>query len=192
MKEKLLLKSLRICKISKLNLICFVYFCLVLGAFSQDSFSALPKNFKTIQLGMSLNEVKAALLRDSQFGYRGDRDVSLIPSTGQQLIETSGNTFLDKCWFQFYDGSLYIMTINMNQKEMDYFSVFNTLCKKYGNPTSLSPDKASWNGSSVIMTLEKPLAIKYTDAEVYSKIQNEAFVDNAAMEIVRQEFLDSL
>ena len=37
---------------------------------------------------MTVDEVKAALKKNPQFGYRGDRDFSLLPGTNRVLIET--------------------------------------------------------------------------------------------------------
>ena len=45
--------------------------------------SALPKGYGSIELGMSVDEVKSELKKNTDFGYRGDRDVSLSPKTKQ-------------------------------------------------------------------------------------------------------------
>ena len=81
-----------------------------------------PKGYKGISLGMSFDDTKIALLKDSDFGYHGDRDVSLIPGTNKTLIETDanyghGSNYLERCWFQFTNDYLYIITININQEK---------------------------------------------------------------------------
>ena len=48
----------------------------------------LPRGYKNIELGMSLDETKNNLVKNSEFGYHGDRDVSLVPGTNKVLIET--------------------------------------------------------------------------------------------------------
>ena len=53
-----------------------------------DQGSSLPGGYSKISLGMSVDEVKDALKSDSQFGYRGERDVSLLPGENRTLIET--------------------------------------------------------------------------------------------------------
>lgn len=158
-------------------------------AFSQAS---LPSGYRDIKLGMSLEQVKAALLRDADFGYRGERDVSMLPDGDRNLIETKGNGYLADCWFQFTDEKLYTISININTDKMDYYSVFNTLCGKYGNPDELNPERCSWNGSSVIMMLEKPLCIKYIDVKLSSGLEEKAQVEAASEEKARKSFLDSL
>ena len=75
---------------------------------------------------------------------------------------------------------------------MDYYSIFSTLCKKYGNPIYLDPEKATWEDEDVILSLEKPLCLKYTDAKISGQILEQAEVQQATIEYLRQGFLDSL
>ena len=156
-----------------------------------------PKGYKGIKLGMTFEETKEALVKDSDFGYHGERDVSLIPGTNKTLIETDanyghGSNFLERCWFQFYDDSLFIITINVNQQKMDYYSMFTTLCKKYGEPTDFNPQKATWQSQDVTFTLEKPLTLKYIDNEVFDMTQNYSNINASPTEITQQMFLDEL
>ena len=169
---------------SQKKLALLLMFMLSFFAFSQEIKSTdyqpdntnLPTGYSTVKLGMSLEDVKTALLRDPDFGYRGERDVSLLPGENRHLIETRGADFLGNCWFQFHENALYIISINVNPDFMDYYSIFSTLCKKYGNPNYLDPEKATWEDESVILSLEKPLCLKYTDAQTYQKLtKNQKF-----------------
>jgi len=160
--------------------------------FSQSANISLPLGFSTVKLGMTLEDVKMALLKDPDFGYRGDRDVSLLPGENRHLIETKGGSFLGNCWFQFHEEALYIISVNVNQDFMDYYSIFNTLCKKYGNPKYLDPEKATWEDENVILSLEKPLCLKYTDAKVNNQILEQSKAEQAAIEYLREGFLNSL
>ncbi len=166
-----------------------IFLCIAFFACSQSS---LRSGCRAITLGMSLDQVKSALLRDEEFGYRGERDVSMLPDGDRNIIETKGNGYLADCWFQFTEEKLYTIIININTDKMDYYSVFNTLCGKYGNPDELTPELCTWNGSSVIMSLEKPLCIKYIDVALSGKIEDKAKTEAAAAEVARQDFLDSL
>lgn len=164
---------------------------------NSQSSQNLPNGFRKIQLGMTLDEVKSALQKDAQFGYRGDRDVSLLPSDNQTLIETDTSrtapySFLDRCWFQFYEGRLYTITLNLKQEKLDHYSIFSTLCQKYGNPNSLDPEKSEWKNDSVIMTLERPLTLKYVDKNVFNELLEKSLVNKSAQEITREMFLDEL
>lgn len=157
----------------------------------------LPTGYRNISLGMTLEETKEALIKDSSFGYHGDRDVSLIPGSNKTLIETDskaghGSTFLERCWFQFFDDSLYIITINVNQEKMDYYSIFTTLTSKYGEPTSFNPNSALWENDDYSLSLEKPLILKYIDKNVFNNTQNYSNIDISPEEKTREMFLDEL
>ncbi len=159
--------------------------------------NTLPSGFAKIKLGMSVDEVKDLLAKDPAFGYHGDRDVSLLPGENRVLIETdavSGHvlSFLDRCWFQFFEDKLYIITINLNQTQIDHYSVFTALCKKYGNPNELTPEKSVWENSSVSMTLERPLALKYIDKNVFQKLQKNTAAESSVSEMTQEMFLDGL
>lgn len=174
------------------KLLFFLLFSVSLFAYEE-----LPNGYKDIQLGMSLDETKEELLKDSDFGYHGDRDVSLLPNKKQFLIETDassglGSNFLDRCWFQFNNDQLYIITINMNLEKMDYYSVFTTLSKKYGNPNTVTPKLSKWENSEVIMTLEKPLTLKYMDKKTFQELQNYSNISASTAEQTKNMFLDDL
>lgn len=150
-----------------------------------------------VALGMSVEQVKKALKDNSDFGYHGDRDVSLLPGENRVLIETdatafAGFSFLERCWFQFYNDRLYIITINVNREKMDHFSIFDSLCKKYGAPDSVSPEKSVWNGENVTMSLERPLTLKYVDRKTFESLQKKSLVGPDGTEITREMFLEGL
>ena len=172
-----------------------ILFAILVAFFTIPLFS-LPNGFSSAKLGMSIDSLKDALKNDHQFGYRGDRDVSLSPSDGQYLIETDGSlsgfSFLERCWFQFSDDKLYIITLNLDRSKIDHYSVFSKLCEKYGNPNELSPQKSVWRDGDVIMSLEKPLTLKYVDAKAFDSKKDSSNVQKTTAENARDEFLDSL
>jgi hypothetical protein len=161
------------------------------------SVQAPPRSFGNVSIGMDIESVKQELLRDKRFGYRGERDVSLLAGENNKLIETdaarySPYPYLDRCWFQFVDDKLYVMSINLNQEKLDHYSVFNSLCEKYGAPTTLNPEKAEWVSESMIVDLERPLCLKYTDKTVFDKIQAESGVEETVAEQNREQFLQGI
>lgn len=171
--------------------------CLLAASCAAFSQAALPGGYKNIRFGMSVEEVKDALKKDMNFGYRGDRDVSLLPGENRTLIETDTSrtapySFLERCWFQFYEDKLYTITVNLRRSKMDHYSVFSALAEKYGMPDSLSPEKSEWKDGSVIMSLERPLTLKYTDRAVFEELQSKSLVQKSAEEQSREAFLDSL
>ena len=48
---------------------------------------SLPKGYGGVELGMSLDSAKQALKSKSDFGYAGDRDVSLLPGAGSSFTK---------------------------------------------------------------------------------------------------------
>ncbi|MBO5236766.1 MAG: hypothetical protein J6B32_06630 [Spirochaetaceae bacterium] len=177
------------------------YFCVLLLLFiltvspifaTEESSNNLPNGYSTVTLGMSVEEAKEALKKSPAFGYNGNQDVSLLPGENRTLITTDGVLFFNECWFQFDNDRLYIITLNLNPEQIDYYSIFKTLCDKYGEPISLSPEKSEWNNGTVQMVLERPLALKYTDVAVFNELQESSNVRESAQEFNRQNFLDSL
>lgn len=173
------------------------FFPILFIIFSFPIFSLdLQNGYGGVYLGMSMEETKEALLKNTDFGYTGDRDVSLSPSINQSIIETDASrfgklSFLTQCWFQFYNDQLYSITININSDKVDYYSMFKTLSDKYGNPITLDPTKATWKDESVTMTLEKPLAVKYIDNEIFQEISNYSNIQKSAEEMTLDLFLES-
>lgn len=166
---------------------------LLFSTFAND----LPNGYKNISLGMSLEETKTELMKDSDFGYHGDRDISLLPRSNKTLIETDseyglGSSFLRHCYFQFNENKLYIITININPDKMDYYTVFTKLCQKYGEPDSLNPQCAIWKNNEISMSLEKPLTLKYVDIQTFESVQQYVDVPKATSERQQEEFLEEL
>lgn len=157
----------------------------------------IPNGYGGINLGMTLEQTKTALKNNPDFCYHGDRDVSLLPGENRVLIETNADlgyniSFLERCWFQFYNNKLYIITININKEKMDHFTIFDSLCKKYGNPLSVSPDKSTWKNSTTTMTLERPLTLKYVDQKVFDDLTKESLITPSGSEMTQEMFLEGL
>lgn len=168
--------------------------CVSMGLFlfSLCGQTALPGGFGSVVLGMSVDAAKDALMEDPAYGYRGDRDVSMLPGENRTLISTEGVLFFNECWFQFDNDRLYIITLNLNKEKVDYYSIFKSLCDKYGEPNMLSPKKSEWRDGSVIMSLERPLTLKYTDEGIFQELQEDSNVELTREEETRQNFLESL
>jgi len=155
----------------------------------------LPRQFRKIVLGMSLDELKAALTEDSQgedkmFNFRGDRDVSFLPAREESLVETSGSSFVKRAFFQLRDGALFIMAYTLNTNMMDHYSVFTDLVGKYGPPTYLDPKEAVWETGELRVSIERPLTVKYIDKKVFDDIINESALVESRRVQQRQEFLN--
>jgi hypothetical protein len=152
----------------------------------------LPRQFRGIRLGMSLEELKTALEEDSLFNFRGDRDVSFLPEPQQYLVETTGLSFVKRAFFQLHGGELFIMAFSMNTGIIDYYSVFSALREKYGEPADLNPRQSVWEDGGLRLTLERPLTVKYIDLEIFNGIVGASSVEKTRELQRRQEFLDAL
>lgn len=173
------------------------FLIIITAAFLSFSLYAqsLPNGYGGVFLGMSLDEAKKQLLKNPDFGYSGDRDVSLLPGAGRTLIETNatggrGSDYLTQCYFQFYNEQLYIITININTKKADYYTMFTTLSNKYGNPVTLTPEMAVWDSETITVQLERPLSVKYIDKETFDMLKTASTVQKSYEEQNLQSFLD--
>lgn len=161
-----------------------------------ENSTKLPNGYGGVNLGMSVEETKDALKSNGDFGYNGDRDVSLLPGENRVLIETDARdfarwSFLEQCWFQFYDDKLYTMILNLNKTKVDYYSVYSSLVEKYGEPNEFSPERAVWKNDDVQLSLERPLLLKYIDLETFDSLVEEAMVEQTGQEKLREDFLNS-
>jgi hypothetical protein len=181
----------------KKRIVTVLLFWLLLYPFLAEGTDIIPNGYGGIKLGMSLDEVKDKLIKNSDFGYHGDRDVSLLPGGNRVLIETDSSaghvdSFLERCYFQFYNSRLYIIIININAERIDHYSVFSTLCKKYGDPSSLSPEKTVWKDNDVTMSLERPLSLKYVDNKIFDELNSRSLVPKSGTEMTQDMFLEGL
>ncbi len=156
----------------------------------KPEFAELPAGYREINLGMNMDAVKEALLKDSIFGYRGERDISLLPGKNRSLIETRGSSNIKRAWFQFYEDNLYIIIIQMDTDKIDYYSMYSALTSKYGEPLNIDPKRAIWKNETVSMILERPLAIKYIDLKVFNELLEKSQTDKAYSDILREEFIN--
>jgi hypothetical protein len=180
-----------------LALVCFLAALLLIqarawpqSAGAEEGETALPRQFRELVLGMSLDDLKEALQNDGMFDFRGDRDVSYIPVREESLVETTGSTFIRRAFFQLRDGSLFIMAFTLNTEMMDHHSVFTDLTGKYGPPSYLDPKESVWETEETRIALERPLTVKYIDKQVFDDIINESTLIQSRRVLQRQEFLD--
>jgi hypothetical protein len=160
---------------------------------AQEAGAALPRGYGNITFGMTKAEVQDALTKNPAFGYRGERDVSLLPSTRETIIETPGiGSVFGRAWFQFSEDRLSIITISLNPAKVDRFSVFTTLVDKYGKPHVITPQKSEWRNDEVVLTLESPLTLKYVDARVFDRLAEQTTTEQTVSEQSYQQFLEGL
>ena len=150
---------------------------------------SLPDSYRGISLGMAMDAVKEQLLADGLFGYRGERDVSLLPTMNRSLIETVGPSFIKRSWFQFHEDKLYVMTFNLDSSRVDYYSMYSILVSKYGEPVTLDPRKAVWDDGKITLSLERPLTVRYVDEKAFNDLLAAAGTEKAASDLQRESFI---
>ncbi len=149
----------------------------------------VPGSYREISLGMTLEAVQEALTADTLFGYRGERDISLLPTRNRTLIETAGASFIRRSWFQFHNEILYTMTFTLDSSRVDYYSIYSSLVSKYGEPDTLDPAKATWSDDLVILTLERPLTLRYIDVKIFNELVDQSGTSQAASDFLRESFI---
>ncbi len=149
----------------------------------------LPKGFQDVVLGMDLSSVKERLTANPYFNYRGDPDVSMLRPS-EVLIECRGAAFIDRAFFQFYEGRLFTIILVLDPEQIDHFSVYTRLVEKYGQPSALSPEETAWESETVRFSVERPLSVKYVDRAVLMKLRGSAEMQEPFSAEFMKEFLD--
>ena len=152
--------------------------------------AVLPRNFRDIQLGMGLEALKNALKNDGYFNFRGDRDVSFLPAREQNLVETSGSSFIRRAFFQLSEGRLFIMAFTMDTNKVDHYTMFSHFVKKYGEPSFLNPKEAVWENEDTRIAIERPFTVKYIDKRIFNDIIDESAVIESGWVQLKQDFID--
>lgn len=150
----------------------------------------IPRSFRNIGLGMTMEEVKDILKADGLFAYRGEPDVSLLPRPNESLIEVSGLSYVRRAFFQFHEDRLFVMIFSINESRMDHYSVFTSISTKYGKPQSLSPAESIWDDGVTRLSIERPLAVKYIDLDLFKSLREAGRAEQSWEELLRSEFLD--
>jgi hypothetical protein len=170
---------------------CLVALLLAMSASAQDS-APIQRGFSSVQLGMSFQAAREALLVDQAFRYRGEPDVQFLPASEVPLIETEGRAFVDRGILQFHDDRLDVISLVLDRNRLDYFSVYTSLVDQYGEPDSLDPGRSLWEREGTRLTLERPLTVKYIDVPTLQAIIEAGRTEEALDEMTRDRFLEQL
>jgi hypothetical protein len=152
----------------------------------------LPRSYRGISLGMNLEGLKTALQKDPLLNFRGDRDVSFLPASAQSqnLVETTGPSFIRRAFFQLREGELFIMGFALHTGLVDHYSIFTGLVKKYGEPSRLDPQQVIWESGDTRLSLERPLTVKYIDLRVFNELIGESALQESGETKRRRDFLN--
>lgn len=150
------------------------------------------QGFRGIHVGMTLEQVKAELQRESLFLYRGDRDVSIVPATGQPLIEVEGRAYVERGYFQFHENRLLVLIVTLARELVSYYEVYSALTASHGPATTLDPSAAVWVLDGLRLSLEKPVTLKYVDIATFEALATSGRSGTDYELMTRQAFLDTL
>ena len=188
-----------------LFLVLFICFFSIFPVFAQEKSSGgssgskispkteepkLPNGFMNITLGMDINDVKEKLKGNSYFNYRGDPDVSMLMTRNQQLIECSGFSFIEKAYFQFFEGKLFIITLVLNMERIDFYTMYTSFEEKYNKAERVDPKGAYWENRDINLYLEKPLTVKYMDKKVLDRLASERKEVENRNSKIKEDFLN--
>lgn len=159
--------------------------------FAQESFSPVPRGFGDLRLGSSFTEIDRLLHEDPNFYYRGKPDLTMLRRPNERMIETDGMGFILRGYFSFYEGSLYSIVLDIDEKQLDHFALFTRLSEKYGDPDMLDPSKSLWRGDMSDLVLERGgLRVKYVDRSILEGIRRSGNIDRSFEEMSRERFLE--
>lgn len=177
----------------KTALFVFLFSAARLFAQTEDiigSAAELPLGYRTVTLGIGLEELKEALRRDTDaYLFREDRDVYFVPLRNENYVETTGRNFIKRAFFQLKDANVFVISLEFNPDRIDYYSVFTAFRIKYGEPESIDPQKAVWESDTVRVSIERPLTVKYIDRAVFDAILAEAEAGKSSEAMIRENFL---
>ena len=139
---------------------------------------------------MTISEVESVLKNDPYFDYTGPPDISMLATPDENLIETTGYSFISRAFFQFYQKKLYTMILMLNPQEISYYTMYTTLSEKYGPSSSLSPDEVVWESPKYRLSLERPLSVKYIDMSVFNHLKEAGKMQQSQRSISRDQFLN--
>ena len=149
-----------------------------------------PRQFRDYTLGMPLDNLKSALVKDGLFSFRGDRDVSFLPIREQTLVETTGLSYIKRAFFQLAGGTVFIMSFSLDTRLMDHYSVYTSFVKKYGTPLFLNPGEAVWESGDTRVSIERPLTVKYIDKTVFNRLLEESKTRERQELLAKEDFLN--
>ncbi len=158
------------------------------GEEKEEKFS--PIGFGSIKLGMNIENVKEELRASKEFVYF-EESVSFLPFSEFPIISCDGAKFIDNAVFQFYEDKLYSITIFMDRRNIDFFTMFIKLTESYGKHTFLNPRIIEWKIKKQMITLEKPVVVKFLDLTVHNQLLQESSVQDSKIKQRKNEFLEN-
>ena len=163
-----------------------------------DNRVPLADGFFNVSLGFTFDEVVETLKKESLLQILEEPEIFVVPEKKQRILraegvidDSTGYQFIKEAYFQFNeDDVLIILTISLNTKIVDYFTIFDIHDKKYGSASSIDPNKAQWNSEDITLVIERPLTIKYImNSFINLELRQNGNIYQQNREKYREEFL---
>jgi len=117
--------------------------------------------FLGIHIGMNREQVLRNAESNDLITVPKNRDVDFFPVEEREILTLSVKPEIPFIYLQFFDDVLYAITVIFDERYMDYYTLSDSLQKKYGEYTSLTPQWRQWKLDRVTVKVEKPAVVKY-------------------------------
>lgn len=157
---------------------------------TQGSPTAISNGFEVFKMGMNRKTVQDKLYQSKLFYYQGEPEVTMTKNPAETLLNCQGRGIVKKGTFHFYKGRLFVITLILNPEEIDYYTLFTRFTKRFGDPKKMSPKSALWENKKTRLGLEKPLAIRFVDAEIFDSMEKKGKIKENVKVKTREDFLE--
>jgi hypothetical protein len=114
---------------------------------------------------MSREQVLKAAESNALIAVPKNRDVDFFPVEEREILTLSIKPHVPFIYLQFFDDTLYAITVVFDERYMDYFTLSEALSDKYGAYSFLTPQWRSWALERVTVKVERPAVVKYLALE---------------------------
>jgi hypothetical protein len=159
------------------------------GQQKSESSGSLSNSYRSLTLGSSMAVTRDGLKNDNYFDYV-DPDVTMVNPPDLTRMNVSGRGYINSVTLQFYKDSMYSIILDLNTEMIDYYSIYNDLTSKYGNPQKFSSKIVRWQSGDVQLSLEKPLIVKYVQVSILESIKTEKQQPKSVTNISKEKFLE--
>lgn len=123
--------------------------------------------FMDIKIGMSREEVLKVGEENEIIEVPKNRDVEFFPVEDRKILTLSAKPEIPYIYLQFFNDTLYSITVIFDERYIDYYTLAGQLESKYGQYHSMNPVWREWRIDDVLIKVEKPSTVKYIALEEF-------------------------
>lgn len=144
-------------------------------------------SFLGLTLGMEKDNIISSVNNHPDLLLDGDILLfQLIPPTPFTLTLKGKKRTIKKIFIDFLETKSYQITIFLDPESFSFYTLSETLCDKYGTPTTRSASKVIWlnKEKNIQLTLESSSIVKITDINKLTEAARlqEQFIEEAISE----------